>query len=137
MSWPDVQELPELINLRCDPFGSQPPVPSSGWSGKTVQVYVSFLFASHSTPPAIAIQAAATKAGWQNVMTPATPVPAGLHSYDGSLVSLGGNSMDLAAGDAAVGFIQVALSGDDGFGLFESLAFRNKDVTASARLESQ
>ena len=82
-------------------------------------------------------QAAATRAGWQNVMAPATPLPAGLHSYNGSLVSFGGNSMDLATGDAAVGFMQVDLSGDDGFGSFEILAFRNKDITASARLEFQ
>jgi hypothetical protein len=45
--------------------------------------------------------------------------------------------MDLVVGDAAVGFMQVDLSKDDGFGLFESLAFRNKDITASARLEFQ
>ena len=134
MSWPDIQELPVLIKLRCVPFGSQP-VPSPGWPGKTVQVHVPFLFASRSTPLAIATQAAATQAGWQNVMAPATPLPAGLPSCDGALVPPGGNSMNLVAGDAAVGFMQVNPSGDDRFGLFESLAFRNKDITA--RLEFQ
>ena len=59
----------------------------------------------------------------------------GLPSYDGSLVSLGGNSMDLVTCDVAVGFMQVDLAGEGRSVLFESLAFRNKDITASARLE--
>ena len=56
MSWPDIQEMPVLINLRCVPFGSQPPVPSPGRLVKTVQIHVPFLFANLSTPFAIATQ---------------------------------------------------------------------------------
>jgi hypothetical protein len=62
----------------------------------------------------------------------------GLPSYYGSLVSLGGNSMDRVVGvDATVGFMQETPDGNFAFRVFERIALRLKDISAVCRLEFQ
>ena len=64
MSWPDIQEMPVPINLRCVPFGSQPPVPSPGRLEKTVQIHVPFLFAWVSSSVLAPLVGADFGPGW-------------------------------------------------------------------------
>jgi hypothetical protein len=68
-----------------------------------------------------------------------TPVAKlGLPSYYGSLVSLGGNTMDRVVGiEPTVGFMQQDVDGNFRFRVFERLALRLKDITAVIRLEFQ
>ena len=62
----------------------------------------------------------------------------GLPSYYGSLVSLGGNSMDLVVGiEPTVAFEQQDVNGNYRFRVVERLALRLKDYTAIIRLEFQ
>jgi len=62
----------------------------------------------------------------------------GLPSYYGSLVSLGGNSMDRVMGvDATVAFMQETPDGNFAFRVFERIALRLKDISAVCRLEFQ
>jgi hypothetical protein len=68
-----------------------------------------------------------------------TPVaPSGLPSYYGSMVSLGGNTMDLVVGiEPTVGFMQQDVTGNFRFRVFERIALRLKDISAVIRLEFQ
>jgi hypothetical protein len=64
------------------------------------------------------------------------PAPSGLPSYYGSLVSLGGNAMDLVVGiEPTVGFMQQDVDGNFRFRVVERVALRLKDITAVIRLE--
>jgi len=66
------------------------------------------------------------------------PAPSGLPSYYGSLVSLGGNAMDLVVGiQPTVGFMQQDVDGNFRFRVAERVALRLKDITAVIRLEFQ
>jgi hypothetical protein len=59
-------------------------------------------------------------------------------SYYGSLVSLGGNTMDRVVGiEPTVGFMQQDVDGNFRFRVFERMALRLKDTTAVIRLEFQ
>jgi hypothetical protein len=70
--------------------------------------------------------------------TKLTPAPSGLPSYYGSLVSLGGNAMDLVVGiEPTVGFMQQDVDGNFRFRVVERVALRLKDITAVVRLEFQ
>jgi uncharacterized linocin/CFP29 family protein len=63
------------------------------------------------------------------------PAPAGL-SFTGSLVSVGGNTMDLVVGfDAKTAFMQQDVDGSYRFRVVERLALRLKDPSAIIRLE--
>ena len=66
-----------------------------------------------------------------------TPLAAsGPPSFYGSLVSLGGNTMDLVVGiEPTVGFMQQDVDGNFRFRVFERLALRLKDIRAVIRLE--
>jgi hypothetical protein len=68
-----------------------------------------------------------------------TPIaPSGLPSYYGSMVSLGGNTMDLVVGiEPTVGFMQQDVTGNFRFRVFERIALRLKDISAVIRLEFQ
>ena len=64
--------------------------------------------------------------------------PSGLPSYYGSLVSTGGNTMDLVVGiEPTVGFMQQDVDGNFRFRVAERVALRLKDITAVIRLEFQ
>ena len=64
--------------------------------------------------------------------------PSGLPSYYGSMVSTGGNTMDLVVGiEPTVGFMQQDVDGNFRFRVAERVALRLKDVTAVIRLEFQ
>jgi hypothetical protein len=72
--------------------------------------------------------------------TPIAPPgpPFGPPSYYGSLVSLGGNSMDLVVGiEPTVGFMQQDVDGNYRFRVYERLALRLKNLSAVIRLEFQ
>lgn len=96
---------------------------------------------------ATAVVAAATAANLPNIPSAATiaagipsapNTPAGLPSYYGSLVSLGGNTMDLVVGiEPTVAFEQQDVNGNYRFRVVERLALRLKDYTAIIRLEFQ
>jgi len=65
-----------------------------------------------------------------------TPAPPTLPYYYGSLVSLGGNTMDRVVGiEPTVGFMQQDVDGNFRFRVFERLALRVKDISAVIRLE--
>jgi hypothetical protein len=66
------------------------------------------------------------------------PQYTGLPSYYGSMVSLGGNAMDLVVGiEPTVAFEQQDVNGNYRFRVVERLALRLKDYTAIIRLEFQ
>jgi hypothetical protein len=105
-----------------------------------------------ATLAAAAVITAATTAGFQGIQSAATiasnitltglpagmPQYVGLPSYYGSLVSLGGNTMDLVVGiEPTVAFEQQDVNGNYRFRVVERLALRLKDYTAIIRLEFQ
>lgn len=70
---------------------------------------------------------------------PATSLPGGANaSYEGLLVSLGGNTMDVVVGlDATTAFEQQTAEGNYSLRLVERFALRLKDTTGVIRLEFQ
>lgn len=100
-----------------------------------------------ATLAATAVVTAATAANLPNIPSAATiaagipsspNTPVGLPSYYGSLVSLGGNTMDLVLGiEPTVAYEQQDTLGNHRFRVVERLALRLKDYTAIIRLEFQ
>jgi hypothetical protein len=100
--------------------------------------------ANAATLAGTAVVAAATTANLPNIPSAANITagianpPVGLPSYYGSLVSLGGNTMDLVVGiEPTVAFEQQDVDGNYRFRVVERLALRLKDYTAIIRLEFQ